>query len=165
LVRTEWLKLISVAGRRGEIGRDENPAVQRLAQGLDPRYLVDCRSYNCEVEAIDCANVAIENLAEMEREINCGNRLSRPRSIRVKSVEGAHPFCGGRERVVTGLIACRGNESKACEHSIAEELQHLTAVWTQRGCQRLEYIVEHFDEDRPRRRVGYWSEASDIGVP
>ena len=101
----------------------------------------------------------------MEREINRGNWLSLPRSIRVKSVKAAHCFCGGGERVVTGFIARRGNESKACEHAIAEELQHLTAVWTQRGCQRLEYVVEHFDENRLRRRVGYWSEASDIRVP
>jgi hypothetical protein len=43
-VRTERLKLDSVACRGGELGRDENPAAQWLAQGLDPRYLVDRRS-------------------------------------------------------------------------------------------------------------------------
>jgi hypothetical protein len=164
-VRTERLKLDSVAGRGGELGRDENPAAQRLAQGLDPGYLVDRRSDDREVEAIRRANIAIEHLAEVEREINRGNRLPHPRSIRVKSVEAAHCFGGGGERVATGFIARRSNEGKAREHAIAKELQYLTAVWTQRGCQRLEYVVKHVNEDWPRRRVGYWSEASDIRVP
>ena len=87
------------------------------------------------------------------------------RSIGVKSVEVVHRFGGGVERVATGFIARRIDEGKAREHAIAKELQHLTAVWTQRGRQRLEYVVEHFNKNRPRRRVGYWSEASDVGVP
>jgi hypothetical protein len=93
-VRTERLKLDSVAGRGGELGRDENPAAQWLAQGLDPRDLVDRRADDREVEAIHRANIAIEHLAEVEREIDRGNRFPHPRSIRVKSVEAAHCFGG-----------------------------------------------------------------------
>jgi hypothetical protein len=103
-VRTERLKLDSVAGRGGELGRDENPVAQRLAQGLDPRYLVDRRSDDREVEAIHRANIAIEHLAKVEREIDPGNRLSHPRSIGVKLVEAAHCFSGGGERVATGSL-------------------------------------------------------------
>jgi hypothetical protein len=164
-VRTERLKLDSVAGRGGELGRDENPAAQRLAQGLDSRYLVDCRSDDREVEAIHRANIAIEHLAEVKREVDHGSRLSHPCSIRVKSVEAAHCFGGGGERVAAGFIARSSHEGKARKHAIAKELQHLTAVRTQRRCQRLEYVVEHFNENRPRRRVGYWREAADIRVP
>jgi hypothetical protein len=91
-MRTERLKLDFVADCGGELGRDENPAAQRLAQGLDPRYLVDRWSDDREVEAIHCTNIAIEHLAEMEREIDRGNRLPLPRSIHVKSVEAAHRF-------------------------------------------------------------------------
>jgi hypothetical protein len=112
-VRTERLKLDSVACRGGELGRDENPAAQWLAQGLDPRYLVDRRSDDREVEAIHRANIAIEHLAEMEREIDPGNRLSHPRSIRVKSVEAAHCFSGGGKRVATGFVARRSDEGKS----------------------------------------------------
>jgi hypothetical protein len=101
----------------------------------------------------------------VEREIDRGNRLPHPRSIRAKSVEAAHCFGGGGERVATGFIARRSNEGKAREHAIAKELQHLATVWTQRGRQRLEYVVEHFNENRPRGRVRYWSEAADIRVP
>jgi hypothetical protein len=95
-VRTERLTLDSVAGCGGELGRDENPVAQRLAQGppADDR----------EVEAIHRANIAIEHLAKVEREIDPGNRLSHPRSIGVKLVEAAHCFSGGGERVATGSL-------------------------------------------------------------
>ena len=66
-MRTERLKLDSVARRGGELGRDENPVAQWLAQGLDTRYLVDRRSDDCEVEAIHRANIAIKHLAEGAR--------------------------------------------------------------------------------------------------
>jgi hypothetical protein len=62
-VRTERIKLDSVARRGGELGRDENPVAQWLAQGLDTRYLVDRRSDDREVEAIHRANIAIKHLA------------------------------------------------------------------------------------------------------
>ena len=75
-MRTERFKPDSVAGRGGELGRDENPAAERLAQRLDARNLVDRRSDDREVEAIDGADIAIEHLAEVEREIDDGNRLS-----------------------------------------------------------------------------------------
>ena len=116
-MRTERLELVSVAGRSGELGRDENPAAQRLAQGIDPRYLVDRRSDDREVEAIHRANIAIEHLAEVEREIDRGNRLPHPRSISVKLVEAVHCFGGGGERVATGFIAesqQRRQSSRAC---------------------------------------------------
>ena len=112
--------------RRGELSRqNENPAAQRLAQGLDSRYLVDRRSDDREVEAIHRANIAIEHLAEVKREVDHGSRLSHPCSIRVKSVEAAHCFGGGGERVAAGFIACSSHEGKARKHVIAKELQHL----------------------------------------
>ncbi len=116
-------------------------------------------------EAIRRANVAIEHLAEVKREIDDGSLLSHPCSIRVGSVEAAHCFGGSGERVAAGFIARCSNEGKARKHAIAQELQHLSAVWTQRCCQGLENVVEHFNENRPRRRVGHWGEASDIRVP
>jgi hypothetical protein len=108
-----------VVSHGGELGRDENPATQRFAQSLDPHYLVDRRSDDREVKAIHRANIAINHLAEMEREIDRGNRLSHPRSIRVKSVEAALCIGGGRKRVVTGFMARRCDEGKACEHAFA----------------------------------------------
>ena len=66
--------------------------------------------------------------------------------FRVKSVEPAHRFGGGVERVAAGLVARRSIEREAREHAIAKELQHLTAARTQRGGQRFEHVVEHFNE-------------------
>ena len=43
---------------------------------------------------------------------------------------------------------------KLAEHASAKELQHMSPAWAQRGRQRLEDVVEHFNKDRPRCRVG-----------
>ena len=45
---------------------------------LDARNLVDRRADDCEVEAIDGADIAVEHLADVEREIDDGNGLPYP---------------------------------------------------------------------------------------
>src|SRR5215472_14940424 len=164
-MRAERLQPCSVSDRSGERGGNKDIATQRLAQCLYPRDLVDRGTDNRKVEAINSANIAIKHFAKMEREIDGGNRLARLCSISVKPVEVVHCFGSGVEGPATGFIACCIEKGKAREHSVAEELQHLSAMWTQRGRQRLEYIVEHFNKHWPRRRIGQRSEAADIGIP
>ena len=66
---SERLKKASVADDGGEVGGDEHLAPQRLSQGLDARDFVDRRPDDGEVEAIHGADIAIEDLAEVEREV------------------------------------------------------------------------------------------------
>ena len=153
-VSTKRFKPLSVGDRRGERGRNENLAAERFAQRFDARNLVDRRADDCEVKAIDGADVAIEDVADVEREVDDGNWLPCPCPIDVKSIDAPHRFGGGVERAATGFTAGRVHEGKAREHAIAKKLQHLSPAWAQRGRQRLEDVVEHFNKNRPRRRVG-----------
>ncbi len=81
-VVAERLEAAAVADHCGQLGRDEHPAAQGLTQGLDARDLVDRRADDGEVEAVDGADIAIEHLAEMEREVDGGNRLAGPPAAR-----------------------------------------------------------------------------------
>jgi hypothetical protein len=153
-VGTKRFKPLSVGNRRGERGRNEDLAAERFAQRFDARNLVDRRADDCEVKAIDGADIAIEDLADVEGEIDDGNGLPYPGSIGVKSVDAPHRFGGGVKRAATGFTARRAHQGKAREHAIAKELQHLSPAWPQRGRQRLEDVVEHFNKNRPRRRIG-----------
>ena len=66
----------SVGGARSgdELGGDEHRAAQRLAQRLDARDLVDRGADDGEIEPVGRADIAVEHLAEMEREIDGGER-------------------------------------------------------------------------------------------
>jgi hypothetical protein len=66
-VIAEGLETAAVAEHRGELGGDKHLAAQGLAQGLDARDFVDRRADDCEVEAIDGADVAVEHLAADRR--------------------------------------------------------------------------------------------------
>ena len=151
---TKRFKPLSVGDRRGERGRNQDLAAERFAQRFDARHLVDRRADDCEVKAIDRADIAIENLADVEREVDDGSSLPCSYSIGVHSVDAQHRFGAGVERAGTGFTARRVHEGKAREHAIAKELQHLSPAWAQRGREHLEDVIEHFNKDRPRRRVG-----------
>src|SRR5262249_38004607 len=161
----QWFQPRSVSDRSCEHVGDKDPAAQGLAQCLDPRNLIDRGADDRKVKAIDSTYIAIEHLAKMECEIDGGNRLAHLCSVSVKPVKAVHCFGSGVERPATGFVACCVDKGKAREHAVAEELQHLSAVWTQRGRQRLEYVVKHFNKNWPRRHIGEWSEAADIGIP
>ena len=164
-MRAQWFQPRSISDRSCEHVGDKDPAAQGLAQCLDPRNLIDRGADDRKVKAIDSTYIAIEHLAKMKCEIDGGNRLAHLCSVSVKPVKAAHCFGSGVERPATGFVACCVDKGKAREHAVAKELQHLSAVWTQRGRQRLEYVVKHFNKNWPRRHIGEWSEAADIGIP
>ena len=76
------LEAADVAHHRGQLGRDEHLAAQGLAQGFDARDFVDRRPDHREVEAVDGADVAVEHLPQMEREVHRGNWLAGTRAAR-----------------------------------------------------------------------------------
>src|SRR5712692_3005055 len=77
-VTAERAKAGTVAQRGGEFGGDQEIAAEHLAQQLDPRDLVDGRADDGEIEAIDRADIAVEHLAEVQREIDRRGRLAEP---------------------------------------------------------------------------------------
>ena len=66
-VCAERLEPFFVADRGCELGRDENLAAQRLAQGLDPRNFVDRRSDDRKVEAVNDRRQRVALMARMNR--------------------------------------------------------------------------------------------------
>ena len=102
---TKRFKPLSVGDRRGERGRNQDLAAEWFAQRFDACHLVDRRADDCEVKAIDGTDIAIEDLADVEREIDDGNWLPRPCSIGVKPVDVPNRFGGSVEREGTGFTA------------------------------------------------------------
>ena len=153
------------AHRRRELRRDEHPAAQRFAQGLDAGGFVDRRPDYREVEPVDRTDIAVKHLAEMECQIDRGGGLAGFAPRRVQPVDSAHCFGRCVECLMADLVPGRILEWEDRQHAIAEEFEHLTAARAQRGGQRLEDLVEKFDDHFPRGRVGDRREGADIGKP
>src|SRR5262249_40378535 len=156
-MRAQWFQPRSVSDRSCEHVGDKDPAAQGLAQCLDPRNLIDRGADDRKVKAIDSTDIAIEHLAKMECEIDGGNRLAHLWSVSVKPVNAVHCSGRGGGRRARGFVGCWVDKGKARKHPVAEELQHLSAVWTQRGRQRPKYAVKHSHKNWPRRHIGEWS--------
>src|SRR5258706_2066114 len=103
-------------GRRGEGGRDEDLAIEGLAQRLDARHLVDGGADDGEVDAVGGADIAVEHLAEMEREIDGGDRLAGGRARSGERVERLHRLGGGIEGGAAGPDPVRPLPSEGGEH-------------------------------------------------
>jgi hypothetical protein len=130
-VGAERLETAAVADHRGKLGRHEHLATQGLTQGLDARDFVDRRPDYRKVEAVDGADIAIEYLPEMEREVDRGNWLAGLLPRGIEPIETIHRFRRGIESLAAGLIPRRIDEGKGREHAVAEEFQHLAAARAQ----------------------------------
>src|SRR4029450_8361120 len=61
--------------RRGEFCRDENWSIDRSAHRGDSADLVHGRADNGKVEPLVAANIAEEDVTDMERQVDAGNRM------------------------------------------------------------------------------------------
>jgi hypothetical protein len=130
-VVAERLETAAVADYRGKLGGDEHPAAQGLTQGFDASDFVDRRPDYGEVKAVDGADVAIENLAEMEREVDHRDWFAGLLPRGIEPIETTHRFRRRIEGLAAGLIPRRIHEGKDREHAVAEEFQHLSAARAQ----------------------------------
>ncbi len=113
----ERYEAVAVADRGGKFRGDEHLAAQGFAQGLDARGFVDRRPDYGEIEPVDGTDIAVEHLAEMEGQVDCGSRLAGLAPRGVQPVDGAHRLCRGVERLAADLLARRILErerSRAC---------------------------------------------------
>ena len=101
----------------------------------------------------------------MQSQIDNGGRLAALATCRVQPVDGAHRL--GRR--VEGLA---GNpfpgyvvEREDRQHAVAEKLQYLPAARAYRRGQRLEDLVEQFDNHWSRGDVSCRREATHVGIP
>src|SRR5437016_2047226 len=130
-VVAERLETAVVADHRSKLGRNEHLAAQGLTQGFDARNFVDRRPDYGEVEAVDGADVAIEHLAEMEREVDCGHWLAGLAPRGIEPIETIHRFPCRVESLAAGLIPRCIHEGKDREHAVTEEFQHLATARAQ----------------------------------
>ena len=124
----ERLETAVIADHRSKLGRDEHLAAQGLTQGLDARNLVDRRPDYREVEAVDGADIAIEHLPEMEREVDRGNWLAGLVPGGIEPIEAIHRFRRRIEGVAAGFIPRRIHEGKDREHAVAHEPVHIAVL-------------------------------------
>jgi hypothetical protein len=116
-------------------------------------------------EAVDSADIPVEHLPKMKREVDLGNWLAGLSSRGIQPVDRVHGLSRGIERLAADLMARRIHTGKGREHPIAEEFQHLAAPRAQQGGKRFEDLVEQLNDNEPGRCVGNRGEAADIGIP
>src|SRR5712671_4128934 len=127
----EGFETAAVASRGGELGGDQHLAAERFAQGLDARDLIDRRPDHREVEAVDSADIAIEDFPDMECEVDRGSRLARLAPGAIEPVESVHRLHRGIDRAAAGRLPGRVRERERREHAVAHEFQYLPATRAQ----------------------------------
>ena len=132
---------------------------------LDARGFVDRRPDHREIESVDSADIAVQHLAEMKGQVDRGSRFARIAPRSVHPIDCTHRLGRCLERPMADVFPGCVLEGKDREHTVAEEFEHLSAARAQRSGQRLEYLVEQFDDYRARRRVGDGRKGADIGIP
>lgn len=106
-VGAEWLDTAPGADHCGELRGDEDLATQGLTQSLDAGDFVDRRPDHRKIEPLDGADVAVEHVSEMQREVDRRNGLAGRAPQHIEPIETLHRFNPGIERQGTGLIPRR----------------------------------------------------------
>src|ERR1700734_4108258 len=86
-------------------GREQDWLIHRAAHSCDAAHLVHRRSDDGEIEALLAADVAIEDLAEMEAEIHFGRRQAFLESARIQGRNRLSRGARGVERGRAGATA------------------------------------------------------------
>src|SRR4029077_12645067 len=104
-VTAERFETAAVADRGGKLGGDQHLAAEGFAQGLDACGFVDRRSDHRKVEPVDGTDIAVEHLAEMEGDADCGGRLARRLPGGIQLVDSVHGLDCSVERKAADLLA------------------------------------------------------------
>src|SRR5437899_1262251 len=114
------------AGGVGKIGREQHILLDRPAHRQDPADLVDCRADDREIEAVLAADIAVEDIADVKRQIDLAGRQSGGGALAVQLDDAlAHSYRGG-ERAQASFFAILGRENR--ERAVADQLQHITTM-------------------------------------
>src|ERR1700756_4704624 len=109
---TNGLKPVPLASRGGKFGGDQHLAAQRFAQRFNARDLIDRRPDHREVEPVNGAYIAVKDFADMQREVDLGNRFARFPAYAIHPAECAHCFRRGIERPAAGFVSSAVSEPK-----------------------------------------------------
>src|SRR5579871_5884922 len=116
-----------VVGYCGGEGRGEQERlIDRAAHGGDAAYLVDRGADDSEVEPLLAADIAVEDLADMETQIHLGDGQPGFAAARIEGSDAGAGRGGGRQGRSAGAMALGRREDR--EHAIAHELQDIARM-------------------------------------
>jgi hypothetical protein len=101
----------------------------------------------------------------MQSQIDSGGRLAGLASCRVQPIDGAHRLGRRVEGLAGNPFPGYVAEREDRQHAIAEKLKYLLAARAYRRGQRLEDLVEQFDNHWSRGDVSCGCEATYVGIP
>ena len=111
---------------------------QTFGQVLNTDHLVDGRTHQRELQSLGHADIAVDNLAHMQRNAKIKRRVI---GDRLRCVEPPARFAGGGKRAAAGLIR-RALEAKQTKHRVADQRDHLAAMVEHRGRGHLEIATQ-----------------------
>jgi hypothetical protein len=124
-VAADQFEPAGITGRCSEFRGHQHLAAERLAQSRNARGLVDGRADHGEVQPVHSADIAIQNFAAVQGEIDRRGWLAGFAPPCSESVERRHRPAGGIERKTTDLVLRQLLERQDGEHPVAEEFEHL----------------------------------------
>ena len=138
-----------MAERPGERGRAQHRAPELLGEALEPADQVDRRAEHGEVEPVGAADVAIDDLADVQRRGEGERQGVRGRAG--ERVLGALDRL--QRRPAGGRAVAAGRHREDREHAVAQELEHVAALGVHAFDDRLEIAVERAEQRRLREAL------------
>ena len=159
--RGEWRRIRTQ--RLDESGGEQQRPVDRAAHRGDAADLVDRRTDDGEVEPVGAADIAIEDVTDMQAEIHVGDRQHAGRAPPVQRCDV--PGCGLRrvESPAAGTAAVV--EVEDGQHAVAHQLEHVAALLVDGADDRLGIVVEHRNDLVGCCAVGDLGVATQIAEP
>ena len=143
---------------RGEVGRAQERPVELLREPLEPAHEVDRRPQHGEVEAVGAADVAVNDLADVQ-----GGDERQGCSADLGLGEGfAGIVDGPKRRTAGGGPAARRLDRENRENAVAQELQHVAAVAPHGLDHRLEVAIERSEQLRLAQALAHRREAAQV---
>jgi hypothetical protein len=146
----------------GEPGRDHQVAIQITGERFEPGGQVDGGADGRKVEPAGAADVAVEDVAEMQRHAVAMDRFANLLALHVGRRDAQLGFPGRGERRLAGRAGIAGHGEDR-EQAVADELQHLAAVPFDRRHQAVEVAVQCADHPMTRQLVAQGREAAQVG--
>ncbi len=148
----------------GEAVRHEEVAPGGVAQRLDAARLVDGPADGGEVESVRRADVAVDDLAVVEREVGLERGLAGAAPVLLQQAVVGEAGPGGLQRPPADRAGQRGAvvRGEDRDEAVARELQDLAAIRLDPEAQRVEVLVEPADEAARVLPVGRRREALEV---
>src|SRR6185437_2240190 len=104
--------------RSRELGRHKNRPAQRFAKFFDPVDFIDGGADHGEIQPVGRADIAVEHVTEMQREIDPGGRQHGVLAPAIHGVERDHRFLDGVESKAACFCLIGLVERKCSQHAV-----------------------------------------------